>query len=219
MEKKFWDEKWKERQIGFHQSKPHKQLEQFFEKQQNSFERNNVLVPLCGKSLDLIYLSKRFQKVIGVEFNKSAIQEFFTDNHLIIEEEGVISNMPFFRSGNITLVQGDIFKFTPGEKFEFIYDRAAIVALEPTTRTNYSNKLTSLCAPNGKILLISFEYDQSKISGPPFSVPDSAITQLFNKAFKICLIHEKSEKPKSPKFLEAKIEEFKQRTYLLDTTQ
>jgi thiopurine S-methyltransferase len=218
MKKEFWDEKWQQRQIGFHQSLPHPQLIKGFEGIFSSTRPESVFVPLCGKSLDLIWLAQRVEKVVGIEFNKTAIEEFFAENKLSIEEEGILGGLPFYRSQNIIVIEGDIFDLNRelDHSFQFIYDRAAIVALDPKTRSDYASKLTSLTRVDAQILMICFEYDQSKVAGPPFCVPEAQVSELFSKEFFLKKLNEKSEKPKSPKFVEANVEQFKQTTYQLE---
>lgn len=215
MEKEFWDEAWRDQRIGFHQSATNNQLSNHFPLIYQNSRPKNTLVPLCGKSLDLLWLAKNCEQVTGIEFSKRAIEDFFNENQLTIEETGHINEMPYFRSDNITIIQGDFLKFETQNRFDFIFDRAAIVALDPTTRAQYCQKITDLSSEVARILMITFEYDQTKIKGPPFCVSEEKIHNFYKRTFRIEILHQKSERPKSPRFLEAQVDSFTQKTYLL----
>ena len=67
-----------------------------------------------------------------------------------------------------------------------IYDRAALVALPPDTRIEYTRHLIDSThqAPQ---LLVTFEYDQSQMSGPPFSIPEAEVMQHYGEIYEITL--------------------------------
>src|SRR5687767_11388081 len=122
-DKNFWIEKWEKKEIRFHQESYHPQLVKFGKK----FSKGNILVPLCGKSLDMIYLTSLGHKVVGVELSEIACREFFGENNIPVRERRT-QDFVIFESEVITLFCGDFF-LLPAEIWKSItgiYDRAAI---------------------------------------------------------------------------------------------
>jgi thiopurine S-methyltransferase len=64
-------------------------------------------------------------------------------------------------------------------RFDLVYDRAALVALAPSTRARYAGVSQAMLAEDGVIFLIAFAYDQTKTPGPPWSVPAEAVRELY----------------------------------------
>lgn len=178
MEKEFWIKAWEDGRTGFNQSEPHPALEKYLP-QFGLNKDAKTLVPLCGKSVDLLYLAKLGFDVHGVELYEKAVAEFFLENNLPTPKIEETPNFKNFSIPRITLSVGDFFKLPSESQFDFIYDRAAIVALPIEMRTRYAQQLAKLLKSEGQILLVSFEYDESEMEGPPFSVTEDEIRKLF----------------------------------------
>ena len=190
MERDFWLEKWKENDIRFHQSKYHPQLEKFGTR----FREGTILVPLCGKTLDMLYLSSHGHDVIGVELSPIACRDFFTENGLTFTETQM-DEFIVFESESIQIWCGDYFKLPQHlwQKITGIYDRAAVVALPVELRIKYAAEIFSrLPQAHLEILLVSFEYPADSAKGPPFSVEESEIQTLYSP-MKIEKIHSESQ--------------------------
>ena len=177
---KIWESRWQEDRIGFHLKEVNPFLIKFSD--QLLFQNpDRVFVPLCGKTLDLCWLTKKTNKVIGIELVKKAVLDFFTDNniaYLVRQEE----NFQKFTSKFIDIYLGDFFELKPEDTppFKAIYDRASIIALEELDRRKYVNHLIPFLDPAGRILLITLEYNQNQMKGPPYSVPREEIESLFS---------------------------------------
>ena len=91
---------------------------------------------------------------------------------------------------NIKIYVGDIFNFTSSytERFDCVWDCNSIVALNVEDRERYASLLATLMKPGGKILMATWEYDQSKRKAHPFSVPNSTVKDLFKQHFDVELI-------------------------------
>ena len=178
---KFWHQKWQAGEIGFHQDGVHKGLEKYWRRLKLK-RRSTVFVPLCGKSNDMVYLRERGHDVVGVELSEIAAEQFFTENNL---RSMVMPKADFnYHIGNgLTLLQGDFFKLglSHMRKVRAVYDRAALIALPVDMRTKYAAHLKSILAPETQILLITLEYDQSQMDGPPFNVSEDEVTKLFGE--------------------------------------
>ena len=177
---KIWESRWQEERIGFHLNEVNPYLIKFSD--QLLFKNpDRVFVPLCGKTLDLCWLTKKTNKVIGVELVKKAVMDFFTENNIayLVQQEEIFQK---FTSKFIDIYLGDFFELKPEDTppFKAIYDRASIIALEKLERRKYVDHLISFLDPAGRILLITLEYNQNQMKGPPYSVPGEEIESLFS---------------------------------------
>ena len=174
-----WESRWQEGRIGFHLPEVNSYLLRYSDKLLTQ-DPESVFVPLCGKTLDLPWLAGRTKKVVGIELVQKAVQDFFKENKLThsIQQSGKLN---LFSSDTIVLFQGDFFDLNKEQtaSFDAIYDRASIVALDQPERKRYVNHLMSFLEPGGRILLITLEYDQNQMTGPPFSVPADEIERLY----------------------------------------
>jgi thiopurine S-methyltransferase len=175
-----------------------------------------VLVPLCGKSVDMAWLADKGHEVIGVELVPQAVESFFVEHELepTIEEHPDYS---VYRAGNVTIFCGDMFNvgreaMGPVDR---IWDRAALVALPEETRVKYTAHLRALADQGALLLQNTFEYDQSKMSGPPFSISDAEIQRHF-EGCTIELLDEHDGIDKFPRFQELGNEYWTVRCYLVD---
>ena len=174
-----WESRWQEGRIGFHLPEVNSYLLRYSDKLLTQ-DPESVFVPLCGKTLDLPWLAGRTKKVVGIELVQKAVQDFFKENKLThsIQQSGKLN---LFSSDTIVLFQGDFFDLNKEQtaSFDAIYDRASIVAFDQPERARYVNHLMSFLEPGGRILLITLEYDQNQMTGPPFSVPADEIERLY----------------------------------------
>jgi thiopurine S-methyltransferase len=150
-----------------------------------------VLVPLCGKSVDLIKLSKYFGRVVGVEVSEKAILEFFREQKLEYSES-TFANFKIYSSGKFELWCGDFLKL-PAHKIkplDLIYDKAALVALPENKRGTYMEKMLSLTSDHTDILLHHFIYAQHEMPGPPFSVTDGELMHYMGTDYQTKILGE-----------------------------
>ena len=182
---KFWLDKWASNAIGFHEDFIHPLLKQYWSSL-NSAPRSNVLVPLCGKSKDLLYLRNQGHNVFGIEISEIAIVAFF-DEHKITYEKIRHPNHDIFRGEGLTVYRSDIFDFPKKilPKIDVIYDRASLIALSDKQRQNYSDWLTTSAQSGCKSLLIALEYDEEKLSPPPYLVDRMELTALYRDNWEI----------------------------------
>jgi thiopurine S-methyltransferase len=174
----FWHQRWKENRIGFHKSDVNPLMLKFLSPLLR--EPSRILAPLCGKSVDLAWFASQGHEVVGVDVSEIAVQAFSAEQGVSFEVE---SSPPFkaYRGKSLTYFVGDVFDLQPERvgKFDWIYDRAALIALPPDTRKIYAERLKSFLKPGGRVFLITIEYDQTRMDGPPFSVPESEVRSLF----------------------------------------
>lgn len=191
MELSYWQSKWQKGKIGFHMKNGYPGLEKHWHSLRFD-DKPTVLVPLCGKSKDLSWLSDRCKQVVGVEISKLAVEQFLDENSLDATM-AAFADFKIYRTGNIELWNGDFFKL-PKHKlpsFHLVYDRAALVALPAAMRKKYAQKIINLVAGNTQILLHTFEYPQAEMPGPPFSVSADEVNKLYSKQFDLKVLEKK----------------------------
>ena len=179
MEPAFWQKRWADNQIGFHQAQVNPYLQKYWPRLQLA-PASRVLVPLCGKSLDIDWLAASGLRVIGVELAERAVQDFFAERGLEaqVEQRGAFS---VHRHGDVELWCGDFFALSAEDVADCVavYDRAALIALPPPMRRAYVEHLERILPSRCEGLLITLDYDQAQMSGPPFAVADAEVRQLY----------------------------------------
>lgn len=211
MDQDFWHQRWQLNQIGFHSDKINPHLEKYWPKLTKT-SNDVVFVPLCGKSKDLLWLLAQGHQVIGVELSQIAVNAFFSENEL---EPAVFRRDGFcvYEINNLQIWCGDYFDLLSKafDRITLVYDRGSLVALPSEMRDDYVSKLRDLIKSDSQILLISFDYDQSEMSGPPFSVKREEIEKLYGSWCNIELLEVQNVLNREPQFKSkgiSKMEEF-----------
>lgn len=185
MEAEFWHGCWDKNHIGFHQLEFHPWLADIVPLQQAP----HLLVPLCGKSLDMVFFSRHYQQVHGAELSDLACAQFFEEQQVTpqITRQG---EHQCYQAGNICLWQGDFFELTLPMQSVDIFDRAALIALPPAMRTDYINQLRQLM-PEGRLFLLILDYPDGEIQGPPFNITEQQVREYFSFAKSINKLSER----------------------------
>lgn len=185
MDASFWHERWEKDQLGFHQAEVNAALEKHWPGL--GVDRDAaVFVPLCGKSLDMHWLRRRGHPVIGVELSPIALRDFFAEAEIepTRAEAGALER---WSGDGLDLYRGDFFDVDASRLCGVggCFDRGSLIALPPETRRRYAEHLARILPDRVRILLLSIEYDQSKMAGPPHSVEIGEIESLFGADFEI----------------------------------
>ena len=179
MDTDFWLERWQNNQTGFHQDEINSYLTRYWSGL-GLTQGSRVLVPLCGKSLDMLWLAEQGHSVVGIELSRLAIEAFFHENALTpeVHEEDRCSR---YVHGNIELVCANFLSLAREDigKIDAFFDRAALIALTPAQRPGYAARLAQLLPGDTPGLLITLDYQQHEMSGPPFAVSHNEVCQLF----------------------------------------
>ncbi|MBK7541113.1 MAG: thiopurine S-methyltransferase [Candidatus Competibacteraceae bacterium] len=188
MELSFWRERWERAEIGFHQPAVNVHLQQFWGRLELPPGRR-VFAPLCGKSRDLLWLAGEGYPVTGVEISPIAVEGFFQENHLRPRRwrEGVFE---VWEQDEIRILLGDFFALEPRHLADIagVYDRASLIALPPAMREGYARKLDAILPVGIRTLLVTLEYDQALLAGPPFAVAEPEIRALFGAGHDVELL-------------------------------
>lgn len=182
MEHAFWHERWDSGQIAFHQNEVNAQLQRLWPT--IGVPRGaRVFVPLCGKSLDMVWLAEQGHQVVGVELSSRALRDFCAENGLAadIAADGTFEH---FSAAPYELLAGDVFDLG-SERLAGIrgyYDRAALIALPPDMRARYVEHLGAVLPSGTRGLVISMEYVEGDKSGPPHHVPGDEVRERYGAA-------------------------------------
>ncbi|MBV0933872.1 thiopurine S-methyltransferase [Marinobacterium weihaiense] len=181
MEHAFWHTRWKEGRIGFHQTDINAWLCRYWPRLRLPAGAR-VLVPLCGKSRDMLWLREQGHEVVGVELSDLACRDFFEEQGVRVTPVAVPEGHTRTRDG-ITLWSADLFALGREHWGEVaaVYDRAALIALPPAMRKAYAAHLREQLPAGVEMLLVTLELTGSE--GPPFSVPEAEVRRLFEPAF------------------------------------
>ena len=167
MESEFWHQRWASNQIGFHEGQVNAYLARHYA-DLGLAPGETVFVPLCGKSVDLRWLADQGAHVVGVELSPIAVESFFAEQGLTprTRKEAAFT---VWESGPIRLLCGDYFALTPAHLagVHAVYDRTALIALPPERRADYIAHLDRLLPGARRTLLITLEYPQEQMQGPP----------------------------------------------------
>ncbi|KRA15206.1 thiopurine S-methyltransferase [Pseudomonas sp. Root569] len=215
MDAKFWQERWATNQIGFHQVEVNPYLQQYWSTLAVA-GGSKVFVPLCGKSLDMMWLAGRGHRVMGVEVSEQAVKAFFSERALTpqVDQRGAFK---VYQAGLIEVWCGDFFALDAGAVADCkaLYDRAALIALPQQMRPQYTEHLDSLLARGCEGLLIAVDYDQAQRAGPPFSVPDEEVQSLLGPHWNVVTLQELDILSQSRKFMADGVARLEERVYRL----
>jgi thiopurine S-methyltransferase len=175
----FWQERWRTAQIGFHQLAVDRHLKAYWPTLKLAAD-SRVFAPLCGKSLDLLWLRDQGHRVSGVELSPVAVEAFFMEQGILARRRS-LGGFDAYEADRLTLFLGDFFKLTPAllGSPAGVYDRASLISWTAALRTPYVEHMTALTPPGTQTLLIAVEYPPAQMSGPPFPVTGDDIHRLY----------------------------------------
>lgn len=191
MEAAFWHQRWKENRIGFHQADVNPWLPVGWSARQGD---EPVLVPLCGKSSDMLWLHRQGHPIDGFELSELAVSQFFSENGLT-ETVSEVGPYRCHHHDSLRLYQGDFFAAPElGRRYRLAYDRAALIALPTAMRRQYAELMSRLMAAGGQVLLVTLEYQPEQQKQPPFSVGEMEVRTLFERDFRVEVLGRATER-------------------------
>lgn len=215
MQKKFWLERWEKEETGFHEAQVNAYLASYWH-ELNLEKGGTVFVPLCGKSVDMQWLREQGHSVVGGELSEIAGQAFFRENGYT---PAVSSSQKFkqYEANNIRILCGDFFDLKREDLAgaSAVYDRASMVALPPEMRAHYVQHLLDILPPAAKMLLITFDYPQHEMSGPPFALSASEVDALYGEYADIRLLSTIDVLQLNPRFQKRGLTRLEESIYLL----
>jgi thiopurine S-methyltransferase len=187
MDQNFWHQRWEKNEIAFHESKANPLLAKHFT-EMSLAKGSRVFVPLCGKTLDISWLLSNGYRVAGAELSQLAIEQLFMELGLQ-PEISTVGEMEQWSANRLDIFVGDIFSLSRKMlgSVDAVYDRAALVAFPQEMRTRYAVHLIEITGKAPQ-LLICYDYDQSVMEGPPFSVTSEEVTRHYAGMYDLRLI-------------------------------
>jgi thiopurine S-methyltransferase len=216
MQADFWLERWRDGRTFFHQTKVMPMLQQYWPSLEVP-SGSRVLVPLCGKSLDMLWLAEQGMRVLGVELSQVAVDQFFAENALSPEiTDSALGR--HYSAANIEIICGDIFKLDAAtlSSCTAVYDRAALIALPSPMREPYVRHVYGQLAGGYRGMLITLDYAQEQMGGPPFSVPDVEVQALFAAYSEATIVNRRGILEEEPKFAERGLTKLEEIVYRLE---
>lgn len=215
MKKEFWLERWQREEIGFHEGIANAYLTQLWH-ELTLKGGCEVFVPLCGKSADMQWLREQGHPVVGVELSSVAAKAFFRENGYAASP---LASGKFerYEANKIRILCGDFFDLNLDDLADVcaVYDRASMVALPQEMREAYVEHLASILPPATKILLVTFDYPQHEMPGPPFAVSPEEVEVLYHKHADIRLLAKMDVLVQNPRFQQRGLTRLQESIYLL----
>lgn len=184
MDAQFWHDRWQEGRLGFHEGRVNRMLEAHVGAL-GLLPGQRVFLPLCGKTVDIPWLLAQGYRVAGAELSEIALRDLFAEMGVVPEVTETGAHRRYSASG-VEIFAGDIFELTAETlgPVDAVYDRAALVALPEGMRELYAAHLAAITgrAPQ---LLVTFDYDQSVMDGPPFAVDEAGLRRCHDARFEI----------------------------------
>jgi len=244
-----WEKFWDEGKITFHRSAPHRHLLKFGPDilRQGDLEKGQrVFVPLCGKTLDLAFLSELsvVSEVVGVEGVEKAVLDLQAESPALqlSEREERLGGFRVFASSEslgVSVLLGDFFSLSASasvsdtrslsalqlEPFDFVWDRAALIAVEPSLRQDYVRILHNVTkCGGGRVLLVACDRaagsEEARQKGPPFSLPEEEVRLLFCSPFwnKVEKVHSSEEIENYERFKQQGLTSYLEEVYVITRT-
>lgn len=215
MDKNFWLSRWEREETGFHQAEVNPYLRKHW-RELNLPENSAVFVPLCGKSHDMIWLQQQGHPVLGVELSAIAVQSFFNENGFIPHHD-TTEKFNCCEAGRIRILCGDFFDLCKDDLADVraVYDRASLIALPPDMRERYIEHLMRTLPVAANILLVTLDYPQSEMQGPPFAVSSAEVETLFGKHAEVRLLEQTDVLSQNPRFQQRGLSSLQESVFLL----
>jgi len=215
MKKDFWLERWEREKIGFHQDEVSPYLCQYWQ-ELNLAHDSVVFVPLCGKSRDMLWLREQGHQVLGVELSAIAVQAFFKENGYT-PQHSTRGKFDRCEANGIRILCGDFFDLGRDDlaNVSVVYDRAALIALPPEMRERYVRHMVGILPTATQILLITLDYPQPEMQGPPFSVSSGEVEALYREHAEVRLLAQLDVLSKNPRFQQRGLSRLQENIFLL----
>eukprot|EP00118_Oscarella_pearsei_P000594 m.5322 g.5322 ORF g.5322 m.5322 type:complete len:233 (+) comp12887_c0_seq1:27-725(+) len=185
----FWAGRWADGSDVWTTPTVHRLLVKYSKKLPASKEgTNRIFVPLCGRTYDMIWLVEQGYRVVGVELIEEAILRFLSEQKLeySVAEVGNLPGARLYQAldGRLLIYQCDFLSLNQAiiGQFDAIWDRASLLAINPSDNPRYVEVIKDVLKPSGSWLLHSVEIE-GEYKGPPFSLPLAKFAELAGSDF------------------------------------
>lgn len=207
---KSWQDRWDTGNIRFHNPEVHAMLLKHFDKICPSGDGGRIFVPLCGKTLDMKWLSEQNMFVVGLDGVRLSLEQFMSEQNLNFTTEKIPElgeDCEVFKTADdkFHLYRGDIMDFSASIEgtFDAVWDRGSLVALRREDVPQYVKVIKSLIKPGGRCLVEVFDYDVKIMEGadikppcppPPFPMYEAELKDLYEPEFRVEFIDRSERK-------------------------
>lgn len=194
--KDVWEKRWEAGTTSWHRLKVDARLQKYLKELTKGEAGVSILVPWCGKSLDVPWLCQEGYNVVGVELSEIAGKQMFEENAIpyTVSKQG---EFVVYQANDrkLKFFAGNFYKFTPNMAgtFEAIWDCNAFGAAEPEDREAYQRVIVSLLKPKGQVLLANWEYGDQKRNNAPYSLCQETLKELFQEKFEVRFLENPEE--------------------------
>ncbi len=197
MDSAFWLRAWQNNDIRFHQTQPNNNLVAYYQTM-NVPAGGRWFIPLCGKTLDIAWLVAQGFEVVGIELSQQAVEQLFEALGVtpVISQHGALA---LYQADTISIWQGDFFDLSAQQlgRVDAVFDRASLVALPEPMRVHYTQHLRQI-TDQAQQLLVCFEYDQTQMQGPPFSISGAEVARHYQAHFLLVQLDSHAARPAEP---------------------
>lgn len=215
MVESFWHQRWRDNDIPFHEGRVNGYLKNYY-RRLGLTANEKVFVPLCGKALDMVWIRRQQQTILGVELSPIAVRDFFSENDIAyrVDKCGAFER---YSGDGIELLCGDLFDMIPShlKDVRAVYDRASYFALDIDGRRRYADFFCEILPPGTNILLLALEYPQSIMDGPPYSVGEAEVRDRFETRYRVTHLETRDIIDKQPRFRAKGLPELLAHAFLL----
>lgn len=188
-----WHNSWAVGRTGWHQATVNKHLIQHMNSLTDSRPKLNILVPLCGKSIDMKYLYDLGHTVIGVELVENPVREFFLENNLEFSKINLprINGIAYVSSdGRLQIFCCNFYDFDRdcAGQMDAIWDRCSFSAVEVKDRRKYCDVMRSLMIPGCRYVVDVLDYDSNYRDIPPYAMSLDELQQHFGSEIKVVVL-------------------------------
>jgi thiopurine S-methyltransferase len=175
-----------------------------------------IFVPLCGKSLDMVWLRGQGHAVLGVELSEIAVRDFFSEQGRT-PAHATRGKFAQCEADGIRILCGDFFDLRREDMVNVraVYDRASLVALPPEMRERYARHLVDILPAGSQVLLVTFDYPQDEMNGPPFAVSVDEVHALYAPYAQIRLLEQADILDREPRFRARGVTRMQENIFLL----
>jgi thiopurine S-methyltransferase len=213
VDKEFWLERWRLNQIGFHQADYNARLQRFWPRLMLP-AASQVFVPMCGKTRDMLWLARLGHSIVAVELAPVAVEAFFADAGIpyTTRPHGALN---LYESERIRIFCGDVFALAAQDLAGTagVFDRGALVALPPPLRSRYVEHVLDVLPAGTATLLLTIEYEQARVSGPPFAVLPDEVAARYGARCSIDCLETAEVSVVPPHFAQAGVESARESSY------
>ncbi|XP_071807487.1 thiopurine S-methyltransferase-like [Asterias amurensis] len=185
-----WKKKWESGKTRFHNQKVHRMLTKHIHRLVEGMNEPRMLIPLCGKTLDMVWFLDRGYSVVGCEIAELGVKQFFTENEIEYTTETLKDTDGLVYKGkdkDVTIYVTDFFTLTSAliGQFDCIWDRGSLAAINPDDRKRYRDVICDVLKPSGRYLLDIFEIPHDVFCGPPHNLDPEELKLLYGGSFEI----------------------------------